>query len=148
MESYPEYDENLVNERIEREEEYLKSLIDDINEVKKFVKDAKRVYIAIAEDWKRDVLSVAKQKKNMKEVMKVLMSDDRFKPLAKDIQSFIKRLFKEEIEFADIDEYRVIDENRDFIEKETSLEIHLNPDKVPESKRKASMPGKPAIYIE
>ncbi len=148
LESYPEYDENLVNERIEREEEYLKSLIDDINEVKKFVKDAKRVYIAVAEDWKRDVLIVARQKKNMKEVMKALMSDDRFKPLAKDIQSFIKRLFKEEIDFADIDEYRVIDENKDFIEKETSLKIYLNPDKVPESKRKASMPGKPAIYIE
>ncbi len=148
LESYPEFDESKVNDEIEREEEYLKALIDDINEVKKFVKDAKRVHIAIAEDWKRDVVRVAKQKRNMKEVMKSLMGDERFRAIAKEVQSFIKRVFKEEIEFADVDEYRVIEENRGFIEKETSLEVILNPDKVPESKRRASLPGKPAIYIE
>ena len=147
LEKYPEFDESKIDEAVEKEEEYLKMLIDDINEVKKFVKDGSTVYIALAEDWKNDVVAAVMENKNMKEVMKTLMKDERLRKIAKEVQSFVKRVFKEKIEFTDINEFEVINENREFIEQETSLKVVVDPEKVPEEKRRASMPGKPAIYV-
>ncbi len=72
---------------------------------------------------------------------------ERLRKIAKDVQSFVKRVFKEKIEFTDINEFEVIKENREFIEQETSLKVVVDPEKVPEEKRRASMPGKPAIYV-
>ncbi len=147
LERYPEFDESKVDETVEKEEEYLKMLIDDINEVKKFVKDGSTVYIAVAEDWKKYVVAAVIENKNMKEVMETLMKDERLRKIAKEVQSFVKRVFKEKIEFTDINEFEVINENREFIEQETSLKVVIDPEKVPEEKKRASMPGKPAIYV-
>ena len=147
LERYPEFDESKIDEAVEKEEEYLKTLIEDINEVKKFVKDGSVVYIALAEDWKRDVFKAVTENKNMKEVMKSLMKDERLRKIAKEVQSFVKRVFKEKTEFSDVNEFEVINENREFIERETSLRVVIDPEKVPKEKRRASMPGKPAIYV-
>ncbi|WP_290899856.1 leucine--tRNA ligase [Ferroglobus sp.] len=147
LERYPEYDESKVDEKAEVAENYIRTLLRDISEIMKFVKDAKEVYIAVAEDWKREVAKIAKQTGNMKEAMKVIMSDERFKDLKKEIPSFVKRLFKEGFDFYEIDERKVISEAIEFFEKELRVKVYLDESKVPEEKRKAAMPGKPAIYV-
>ena len=147
LERYPEYDESKVDEKAEVAENYIRTLLRDISEIMKFVKDAKEVYIAVAEDWKREVAKIAKQTGNMKEAMKVIMSDERFKDLKKEIPSFVKRLFKEGFDFYEIDERKVISEAIEFFEKELRIKVYLDESKVPEEKRKAAMPGKPAIYV-
>ena len=147
LERYPEYDESKVDEKAEVAENYIRTLLRDISEIMKFVKDAKEVYIAVAEDWKREVAKIAKQTGNMKEAMKVIMSDERFKDLKREIPSFVKRLFKEGFDFYEIDEREVISEAIEFFEKELKVKVYLDESKVPEEKRKAAMPGKPAIYV-
>ncbi|ADC64489.1 leucyl-tRNA synthetase [Ferroglobus placidus DSM 10642] len=147
LEKYPEYDESKVDEKAEVAENYIRTLLKDISEIMKFVKDAKEVYIAVAEEWKREVAKIAKQTGNMKEAMKVIMSDERFKDLKKEIPSFVKRLFKEGFDFYEIDERKVISEALEFFEKELKVKVYLDESKVPEEKRKAAMPGKPAIYV-
>ncbi len=148
LQPYPSYDESKVSMELEVAERYLEALIDDIKEVKKFVESPSKVYVAFAEEWKRRALRVARSKSNMKEVMKELMKDERLRKISKDVQSFLKRVFREGEELMEVDEEKVVRDAKEFIEKETGLELILDSSRVPEEKTRASMPGKPAIYIE
>jgi leucyl-tRNA synthetase len=149
LESYPEYDESKVDEKAEAIENYLRSFIADVKEVMKFFK-GKKVYVAFAEDWKVEALKVALESNNMKSAMAKLMQDERFKKMAKEVSAFLKRVFKDKDTFkaiADVDEKAVVEENKEFIEKELGVEIMLDESAVPEERRKQAMPGKPAIYV-
>ena len=148
LEPYPVCDESMIDEKLEMAERYLTTLIDDINEVKKFVEDPARVYISFAEDWKKRALEIAKSGKNMKEIMKELMKDERMGRISREVQSFLKRVMREGEALIEIDEERIIRNAKEFIEKETGLEVILDYEYMPEEKRKVAMPGKPAIYVE
>jgi leucyl-tRNA synthetase len=149
LESYPEYRDDLVDDKAEIAEEYLKKLISDIKEILKFVK-AKKVYIALAEEWKYEVLRLIKDEKDVKNAMKKVMEREEFRKMGKDVSAFIKNVLKERSDgtVEEVDEKRVINDNLEFIKRETGVEIELNNEKVPKTKRKVSIPGKPAIYAE
>ncbi len=149
LEKYPEYDESKVDVEAEAAEDYLRALIEDINEVKKFVKDAKVVYIYPADEWKVKAVQVVAESRDVGEAMKKLMSDERLRRMSKEVANFVKRAFKEKKEgkLVVLDEVKIVKENAEFIKAETGLEISLDPSAVPEEKKRAAMPGKPAIYI-
>ncbi len=149
LESYPEYDESKIDEKAEAIENYLKSFIEDVKEVMKFFK-GESVYVAFAEDWKVEALKVALNSDSMKSAMAELMKDERFKKIAKEVSAFLKRVFRDKETFkeiAEIDERKVIEENKEFIERELGVKVILDESAVPEDKRKQAMPGKPAIYV-
>ncbi len=147
LESYPEYDEAKVDEIAEVSEEYVRTLLDDMKEVLKFAGDVEAIYIAIAEDWKREVVRMAREAGDVRKAMKVIMSDERFRGMAKEVSSFVKRIFRERFEgFDSVDEEGVISSALDFFERELGVKVEINPEKVPEDKRRGAMPGKPAIY--
>lgn len=147
LESYPEYDEAKVDEVAEVSEEYVRTLLDDMKEVLKFAGDVEAIYIAIAEDWKREVVRMAREAGDVRKAMKVIMSDERFRGMAKEVSSFVKRIFRERFEgFDSVDEEGVISSALDFFERELGVKVEINPEKVPEDKRRGAMPGKPAIY--
>jgi len=149
LESYPEYDESKIDEKAEAIENYLKSFIEDVKEVMKFFK-GESVYVAFAEDWKVEALKVALNSDSMKSAMAELMKDERFKKIAKEVSAFLKRVFRDKETFkeiAEIDERKVIEENREFIERELGVKVILDESAVPEDKKKQAMPGKPAIYV-
>ena len=146
LERYPEYDESKVDEVAEVAEEYIKSLMNDIKEVLKFV-DAKTVYLAPAEEWKKEVARVAIEAGNVRDAMKELMKDERWRGMGKEVSNFVKRVLKES-GIVEVDEKRVIEESKEFLERELGVRVVVDESKVPESKRKAAMPGKPAVYAE
>lgn len=151
LEKYPEYDESKIDVEAEVVEDYVRTLLEDIKEVLKFVESPKVVYIAPAEQWKNEVAEIAFKAKDMKEAMKQIMSDGRFKEMAKEVSAFVKRVFREKKEgrtFIPINEEEVIKENLEFLEKELGVKVVVDASAVPEDKRKAAMPGKPAIYAE
>ncbi len=146
---YPVYDEGKVDENAEAIEEYIRSFIEDVKEVMKFFKGEK-VYVAFAEEWKVSALKTALESKDMKSAMSKLMRDERFRKMGKEVSSFLKRVFKDRDTFKTIsglDERKIVEENREFIEKEIGLKIVLDDSKIPEDRRKQAMPGKPAIYV-
>ncbi len=149
LEKYPEYDENKVDPEAEAIEDYLKTLIEDINEVKKFVEGAKVVYIYPADEWKLKAAKVVEESSSVGEAMKVLMADEDLKELSKEVANFVKRAFKDKKEgkLIVLDELKIIKENADFIKSETGLEVVVDASAIPEDKKRAAMPGKPAIYI-
>lgn len=149
LEKYPEYDESKVDEVAEAIENYIRTLIEDIKEIMKF-SEGKNVYIAFAEEWKIEALKVALKSDSMKSAMAKLMKDEKFKKIAKDVSSFLKRVFRDKDTFKEIvniDERRVVEENKEFIERELGIKIFVDEKAMPEEKRKMAMPGKPAIYV-
>jgi len=146
LESYPEYDESKVDEVAEIAEEYIRRLMDDIKEVLKFV-NARTVYIAPAEEWKKEVARIALKAGSVREAMKEIMKDKRWKSMGKEVSNFVKRVLKES-EIVELDERKVIEESKKFLEEELGVRIVVDEERVPDSKKRASMPGKPAVYAE
>ncbi len=146
LEKYPEYDESRVDEIAEVAEEYIKELMNDIKEVLKFV-DARVVYVAPAEEWKKEVAKIALKAGNFGKAMKELMKDERWRSMSKEVSNFVKKVLKES-KIVEVDERRVIEESKDFLEKELGVKIAVDDSKIPENRKKLAMPGKPAVYAE
>lgn len=148
---WPEPVEEWWNETIELEEEYIKNLIDDIKEIIKVAKleDAKRAYIYTAEEWKWKVAQVVAEKRDFKASMGEVMKDPEMRKRGKDVSKLIQRLIKDRaFDFKRIDEEKALRQAKDFIERETGLEIVINPEEDKGGKKKQAMPMKPAVYIE
>ncbi len=147
LEEYPVFNEFMVDEEAEKIEEYVYNLTEDMREVLKFV-DAKELHVSPAEDWKRKVLKVIVDSSDLGEAMKRIMSDGNLKENAKEVSAFAKKMFaqKEVKEFVDLDEGRVIERSKEFLEGELGVKILVDSEKVPQEKIKAAAPGKPAIY--
>jgi len=147
LERYPEYEESRIDEEAEMIEEYLRNLVEDIQEIKKFVSDAREVYISPAEEWKFKAAKVIAESKDMSQAMKILMQDEELRRMGKEVSNFVKKVFKDRKKLTAINEWEVIRENIKFIENETGLKVILDTNRVPEDKRMQAIPGKPAIYI-
>jgi len=147
LERYPEYEESRIDEEAEMIEEYLRNLVEDIQEIKKFVSDAREVYISPAEEWKFKAAKVIAESKDMSQAMKTLMQDEELRRMGKEVSNFVKKVFKDRKKLTAINEWEVIRENIKFIENETGLRVILDTNRVPEDKRMLAIPGKPAIYI-
>ena len=147
LERYPEYEESRIDEEAEMIEEYLRNLVEDIQEIKKFVSDAREVYISPAEEWKFKAAKVIAESKDMSQAMKTLMQDEELRRMGKEVSNFVKKVFKDRKKLTAINEWEVIRENIKFIENETGLRVILDTNRVPENKRMQAIPGKPAIYI-
>ncbi|RLI74778.1 leucine--tRNA ligase [Archaeoglobales archaeon] len=151
LESYPEFDESKIDVEAEAIEEYLKILLEDVKEILKFVEKPKEIYISPAEEWKQEILSIVLKTDNMKDAMKEIMSNEKFRKMSKEVSAFVKKAFRDKKEGllldSGINEFEVIKENIGFLEKELGVKVSLDSEKVPESKKKAAIPGKPAIFV-
>ncbi len=147
VERYPEFDESKIDEEAEAAEEYLMRLVEDIAEIKKFVPAASIAYIGVADSWKVEAMEVVARARDVGEAMRELMSREEFRRRGKEVAEFVKRMFKEKIPYRVVDEKKIIEENIEFLERETGLKIVLDSSVIPEEKRKLAIPGKPAIYV-
>jgi leucyl-tRNA synthetase len=147
LEKFPEYDESKVDFLAEQSEEYIANLVEDMREILKFV-DAKEVYLYPAEEWKSEILEIAVNSEDVKDAMRKIMSDVKFKQMGKEVSVFVKKAFREKKDrrMVKFDEKEVIESSREFLENELGVKIILDREKIPEEKIKAAMPGKPAIY--
>ncbi|ALM74163.1 leucine--tRNA ligase [Thermococcus barophilus] len=149
--TWPEPNPEWWNETIELEENYIKSLIEDIKEIIKVAKleDAKRAYIYTAPEWKWKVAEIVAEKRDFKAVMSEVMMDPEMRKKDKEVASLVNKLIKERaFEIKRIDEEKALKEAKDFIEKELGLEIIINPEEDKGGKAKQAMPMKPAVFIE
>ncbi|AEC52563.1 leucyl-tRNA synthetase [Pyrococcus sp. NA2] len=148
---WPEPVEEWWDEKVEQEEEFIKSLIEDIKEIIEVAKieNAKRAYIYTAPEWKWKVYEVVAEKRDFKSAMAELMKDPEMRKRGKEVSKLVQTIIKDRaFEVKRIDEERVLREARDFIEKELGLEIIINPEEDKGGKKKQAMPLKPAIFIE
>lgn len=153
--SWPEYDDNLIDEKVAKAEEIIQGLINDINEIKKIIgSKPEKVHIYVAPNWKWDVLELANEigKPNVGQIMgqsiKMNLHDDK-----KELADYVKRIAKKMTKMSHVeklDEYSIIKASTPFLSKEVDAEVivYKEPTYDPESKSDNATPYKPAIYIE
>jgi len=152
---WPKLHEEFISLEVQRAEEIVQDTIKDIMEIKKILNIApEKVHVYVAPDWKWRVLEMAydMDKPDIGALMGRAISegihDDK-----KELVDFIKRILKDTLrgEYPGrVDEYRILSDAKDYIEKEVNAEIIIHEDAEydPEGKAKNAIPYKPAIYLE
>ncbi len=162
LEKWPVANEKFINDKIELLYEVIDNLRSDLRNVielaKKKNKVANKATLVIAEPWKytlfNKVSKIMEKTRNVGEITKQVMQEEEFKKRSKQtvqiIQKIVKNpqlLIKEEI--TPEDEFSVIDEERQELEKEFNIEVKLEFEKNSNyEKAKQALPGKPAIILE
>ncbi|MCK9152333.1 leucine--tRNA ligase [Methanobacterium alcaliphilum] len=152
---WPVYDEELIDENIQKAEEIVQGLVQDISEIKKIVDVApSKIHIYLAPKWKWEVFDIAQEVgrpdigRIMGQSIQKNVHDDK-----KEIAEFAKKISREmtRIKYVGyLDEYQILTDALDYVSLEAGAEIsiHDEPDYDPEGKSKNAMPYKPAIYME
>ena len=152
---WPEYDEELIDEKVQKAEEIVQGLNNDINEIKKIIgAKPERIHVYVAPDWKWDVLELASgtSKPNVGQIMgqsiKLNLHDDK-KELA-DYAKKISKIVTRMNYVGKLDEYSIIENSIPFLSKEAGAEVivYKEPTYDPENKSGNATPYKPAIYME
>ncbi len=150
----PEIKEEFIDKRVEREEEYLVSLIEDLNEILKIARiEPTKIYIYTADadadadtdtdNWKWEVFRAIKdlpERDKIKEAMK-LRKD-------KSTVDFVKRVIKSNLDYFELNEREILEREKAYLTKEFGCGIEINEEYDPKGKKKFAIPLKPAIYIE
>ncbi|NQE06599.1 Leucine--tRNA ligase [ANME-1 cluster archaeon GoMg1] len=150
LQSLPKLKEAFIDDRVEREEKYLVSLIEDIKEILKIARIAPtKIYVYTAdadadtENWKWEVFRAIKDlpvRDKIKEAMK-LRKD-------KSTVDFVKRVIKSNLDYFELNEREILEREKAYLTKEFGCEIGINEEHDPKDRRKFAIPLKPAIYVE
>ena len=152
---WPEYHEEVIDEKVQKAEEIVQTLANDINEIKKII-DVKptKIHVYVAPEWKWKVFDIAKEvgKPDIGRIMgqasKQNIHDDK-----KEIAMFAKKIARDmtRIKYVgQIDEYSIIKDALEYLSGEVDAEVIVydEPTYDPEGKSKNASPYKPAIYME
>lgn len=147
---FPEYDEDKIDNAVLFGEELIKSVMEDIQNIINVTRmKPKRIFLYIADDWKRDLFRYIKESKQISEIMKM----PSIKGNEKEAIAIIKKVRTEEIPEGIIDsesEFKLLKDAKEFLKREFKVEIDIQkvPKYDPENKSKYALPMKPGIYIE
>ena len=162
LEKWPVANEKFINDKIELLYEVIDNLRSDLRNVielaRKKNKVANKATLVIAEPWKytlfNKVSKIMEKTRNVGEITKQVMQEEEFKKRSKQTVQIIQKIVKNpqlliEEEITPEDEFSVIDEERQELEKEFNIEIKLEFEKNSNyEKAKQALPGKPAIILE
>ena len=160
---WPKVDESKIDERAEAEEEAVRKLITDIQEVLKLLKEKpKTVKVFIASEWKRKLVSETRKlmeegSSRLGDIMREIMKNENFRSRSKEVQKIIQRLTKDRNLIPTIDltveeEIKLYEQAKEFIERETGCEVVITlEDKVENEKERAkaalALPLKPGFFF-
>ncbi len=159
LQSWPTYDESLIDEAAEFEEDYIKEIVNDINKVKGFAKIDKinKVTLFLSADWKYEFIRIIKEQlektRNGSEIIKAVMSTD-LKKQGQNITKLIPKILKDPSKLPIINlnkqqEKTWLNENITNMKSELDCEIEIvDEESAKNSKASSAFPAKPAIKIE
>ncbi len=152
---WPEHYQDPNDEIIQKGEEIVHGLSQDINEIKKVINiKPTKIHVYVAPEWKWKLFDIANNigkpdiGKIMQEAIKQNVHDNK-----KEIAEFAKKIGKEmtKIKYLGmIDEYSALNNSIEFLSGEADAEVIIydKPTYDPQGKSRNAMPYKPAIYIE
>ncbi len=156
---WPEYREDKVNPEAEVAEEMLVQLISDVENIEKVAGiKAKRIILYTSPAWKWDVFErlCKMSREELRKAVSILMKEEAFRKRGKDVVALVNYYTKkpERLNFkARIDEEAVLQEAREFLERELKAKVEIYSAEAediydPAGKSRNALPAKPAIYIE
>ncbi len=152
---WPEYNIDLIDEKVLKGEEIVHGLSQDINEIKKVIGiKPNKIHVYVAPEWKWKLFDIANTigkpdiGRIMQEAIKQNVHDNK-----KDIAEFAKKIGREmtKIKYMGmIDEFSALNNSIEFLSGEADAEVIIydKPTYDPKDKSRNAMPYKPAIYIE
>ncbi len=167
---WPVYDDSKIDKGAEESEELVKNLIEDTVSITRATKIVpKHVCFYVAAEWKWKVYVEALKKAQagkieMKDVMRDLLKNPEMQKKTKDLAAFLGKIVveinmvgedlkKRKLELGILDEKTVVEEAKEFLQKELNAKISVyseeDPQKHdPKNRASQSKPYRPAIYIE
>ncbi|MEM4216301.1 MAG: leucine--tRNA ligase, partial [Candidatus Anstonellales archaeon] len=150
LERFPSADEGMIDDGLEKAEEVIVSVRDDIENISKIIgKRPARIYVYVASENKRKAYEILREKKNIGEFMKSakgMMPPDVLQQMAKALMKKVHSL-PPSIPF-DL-EFEHIKDAREFLSKEFGAEVFvLSEEEGRHEKARQALPLKPAIVIE
>ncbi len=153
---WPKADEGLIDEQLEKREEIIDFLRQDILTVKELAKLEKisKVKIIVAPQWKWKALELAqiinKERFDFAITMKNLMQEEEMKKHGSEMQSFLKALNsrQELLTIKRFDEEEVFNQIKPNLEKEFGIIEIESAENSKEAKAKNALPTKPALIVE
>ncbi len=154
---FPEYSEDKSAPDDEGEEEYLRSVMEDIEHVIRIVgRKPEKIVLYTSPEWKYRAMDefAGSDMKNMgamiKKVMEMAPADAR-KTVPKFVQNMVKRI-RAGGKPVSLDEMRILHDAIPFLEEEYGCKVMVesadNPEYDPAGKAKVAEPMRPAIYVE
>tara|TARA_Y100000310_G_scaffold109961_1_gene108436 strand:- start:693 stop:3554 length:2862 start_codon:yes stop_codon:yes gene_type:complete len=156
---WPKADMKIIKPELDNAEELIKNTLADIRTVLGLAKveKPKSIKLFVSESWKYDLFrkvdSLVKNTQNPGEIMKKVMSENKFKKHGKDISRFLPKMVSNrkisEANLTQKEEFSVTKEAVDFIKNEFKCSVEIvKAEDSDEGKAKTAMPGKVAILVE
>ncbi len=168
--TWPNPDKTKIDVEAEEGEELVKNLLDDTFSILRVTKiSPNRVVYYTSSEWKWSVYLTALKtfdEGSLDEglLMKRLMKNEELKSRAKDVSTFVKKLFDEirtvpsdmrerRLKVSELNELRILQEAKAFLEKELNAEVLIYKEDNakrydPKNRANLSKPYRPAIYLE
>ncbi|MEM4221834.1 MAG: class I tRNA ligase family protein, partial [archaeon] len=151
----PELKKEKIDLKIEQLEDIVFGILEDLETIKKLTKieKPKKIRIFVAEDWKRKAINEALEIKDLKVLMKELMSLDDMKAQGKKGAEFANWIVKhfdkiKKVLVSESEEKEYLEKNKEYLEKKTGAEVEIILSKESDSLRAGkSIPLKPAIEV-
>lgn len=148
LQTLPAIKEEFIGDLVEKEEDYVVSLVGDVQEILKVARITPiKIYLYTAdaetEQWKWELFKALKDvpdKDKIKEAMQIRKD--------KSTMDFVKLLVKSNQDYFERNEKAILEREQEFLTKAFGCEIGLNEDYDPKGKKKFALPLKPAIYVE
>jgi len=159
LESWPKYDESLIDEKLDYLDELSDNLRKDIQDVLKLinVENPKEIKIIISPKWKYDFVKMfketIKETRNSKDIIGKIMSSE-LKQHGQDVMKMIPVFLKDESKLPKLiisqeDEHKNVSEIKNSIEKEFECKVLIElADDSKEQKARNASPAKPAILVK
>ncbi len=158
---WPEADEHLIDQSIERSHHVVDATVRDIREIQKLLKEQKKdaVHVYVAEQWMFEALDMIRDSDVsfvMNELMKHLMSDPSIRKHGQDVKSIVDWIMKEnglwEYSSSSDEELEALQDSADYISNGLGLDVFVHsadaPDYDPENKARFALPGRPSLFLE
>ena len=148
-ETFPQPNNDYINEDYELGEEFIKNTMDDIKNIINIANiTPKTIYLYTSDSWKFEVLKIMVENKGapVNKMMPLIMKNAELRRYGKEIPKLINEIIKNGISDP-IDEENILNDAKQFFENEFQCKIIVNGDDIGNKKRFA-IPNKVAIYIE
>ncbi len=153
-------EKNKISLKANANEQLVRTAIEGMRNVLKLAKleKANKYTLFIAEDWLYELFNIIsheiKVTRNIGEIMKKVLDQEKMKMKGKEISKIVQGLVKDvsklpEIVTSQIEEYDVIVEAKDFLEKEFDCKVEvIKAEDSKENKASSARPGKVGILVK
>ena len=158
---WPKADASLIDAAVEKSLEVVQSTLSDIREISKLLKGkkAETAHLYVAPQWMfaaMDSIHESDVTLKISDIMKHLMSQDRFRKHGKQVKSIVDRIAKENglwVYSASAEaELEALEDSREYMNSELGIEMKIHTaessDYDPQNKARFALPGRVSIFLE